>query len=160
MSHNIIINLSTLCLYNTHIVATMTELRHTNDQKITGSNPGWICHSGALGNSISTAPSYQISTKWFSGGSEGIVCWSVLCANVQPGYMLPGKLKWNQEWIGPVTWGITCSVTRAVSLNAVYNPAPLPSLFIIYITINAEFSNRYRFVGGSYLITRVRAPQV
>ena len=82
----------------------------------------WIlAESVIVGKSIPTAPSYQKS-KWYTEGSEGIVSWSVLCANEEPDYMLLGELKWNEaQWSGE-----NCAVDRVVSLDIDYNPGPLP----------------------------------
>ena len=89
---------------------------------------------GALGKSISNAPSYQRSKTWYSKGSDGILSWSVQCTNEQQAdCMLPGELRWHHNWRDVMIWG-KYTVNRLVLLDVDYNPTPLtlPIFFVIY----------------------------
>ena len=92
---------------------------------------------GVLGKFVSTALSIQRSkTQWYNEESDGIVSWSVLHANEQPGsiYIVCSLGSWDVIRNEQAQWsGVMYAVDRAVSMDVETMTQPLYVSLYIYV---------------------------
>ena len=114
-------------------------LRHwTNDQKILGSNPVWICHSGCLRQVHFHCPfipkKYKMVQIWYKYGTvRAVMALSVdqFCAPLSSSQGGCSLGSWDGIRNEQAQWsGVIYAVDRAILLDVDYNLALLAPLYV------------------------------